>query len=516
MLAEIGLALISHPETESKQVETVFLKVVQEFGLAHANDQFRSSPVLVEALKAELTVVPGKFLPAVCGQNKDGKIVTTPLGKVISTLHQRILETGAECYFLLTSGAAKEAVIGAKPFSKTRTNAQGTIPIERYDPSRGKPIFDGDIILITDKKCFTEEFIALLARETETDANHLRVKYNCSPSRPFPRIDIFGLIPESFLDHSCRERWSPVGHIFFPQTGSIHDPTISLQKHVFSQDTNSQYVLLVKTDTQEGFVGVAINFFPTEKKTKIAFDQITQEGKELRIRRIKTGRIPCFDNYFPMKNSPPEAHARLWHLLREVTWDNCLRLATNKESEGAQEVKVLSKETSLKLAREVIYPIAANPSLIITDVTSMRQQTNRTFEGIIGLLNGDPYLGCQYLLPTGFNLTDAPVYGLGIIDPKGLFPKLFQFLSRKGRLEDLLHVMEKCDWGAAQLGWPTFIAYIYEQTGRNLKQVSELLCPVFCSNEVFPTLVDNYVRKALARFYPIPLRNPCTGAFPAG
>lgn len=515
MLTEIDSALKPRLETKIKWAEIAFLRTVHEFGLAHAFDQFRSSPVVLEQPRVELTIIPGKFLPVVCGQNEDGEIITAPLGKIVASLKQRMNKEGIESYFLLTSGAAKEAVLGAKPFSKTRTNAQGAIPVEWNDPSKGKPRLDGDIILVTDRACLAEDLIAPFAQGLEISENHLKVKYNFSPSRPFPRIEIFGLVPESLLSFNDRERWSSIGHIFFPQANSIHDPTNSLISHVFSQDTNAQYILLVKTNSQEEFVGVAINFFPTEKRVKIAFNQNCNEGRGLALRKIKTARIPCFSNCFPMENSPAEAYSKLWHLLREVTWDNHLRLITDQEiPENPQTIKEMAKKTSIKFAREIVYVIAEKPNLIINNPTSMRQHTNRTFEGLTGLLNGDPYLGYQYLLPAGLSLTDAPIFGMGIIDPKGLFPPLYRFLAQKGRFEDLLHIMERCDWGAAQVGWSTFVAYIYEQTGRNLRQVDELLCPVFCSNDLFPTLVDNYVRKALSRFYDIPLRNPLTGAFP--
>ncbi|MGI5825867.1 MAG: hypothetical protein ACOX50_00465 [Patescibacteria group bacterium] len=169
----------------------------------------------------------------------------------------------------------------------------------------------------------------------------------------------------------------------------------------------------------------------------------------------------------------------------------------------------------MKIAQEIIYPFSSEYPKIVTTTSAMREFTNHTLCSLKQMYDGDPYLGLPYSLSAGENPSSTPVYGIGIIDPKGLFPKLYEFLHKENRLQEIIEIMEPCDYGVAKLGWSTFVSYLYEQTGRNLRQVDELLCPVFCSNDIFPTLVDNRIRKALAKLYSIPQRDPHTGTFPA-
>jgi hypothetical protein len=502
-----------------KAAEINFFQRIEDF--ARQNSACPGQEHFLEDYKVKLTLHPAHSLPAICALSDEG-IRPTVIGLTIQIFDRKLKEAGIKPFFILDFGAAKEVSCSAKPQHKRRFNKDKPYKTTDFNLQSGPPPFDADLVLVINDPSVPESTIQQIF-ESIPIAPPLKLKFSISQSRPLARAEIVGQIPLEAFSWERRERKYSLAQIAFPELNGIHHPSIPLIAFVLSQDTNARFVLLVPTDAPGGFIGVEINFHPYRQIPSLTFEQKNRNGELIR-RHAEFAFIDFFSEAFPIKDSPPEAFAHFCHFLRECTWDDRVRLIWEEEDDWTgifidqksyqKAINRASKNTALRFAQEIVYPIAQNPSLIVNNATSMRHNVNRTFDGLEGLLNGDPYLGYQYLLPAGLNLTDAPVYGLGIIDPRGLFPKLFQFLSEKGRFEDLLHVMERCDWGAAQLGWPTFVAYIYEQTGRNLRQIDELLCPVFCSNEVFPTLVDNYVRKALVRFYDIPLRNPLTGTFP--
>jgi len=480
-----------------REKEKRFFTEARAFGWRHAFDQFRSSKEYLEEFSAALSFVPAKFLPVVCGMDKEGKIRPTLVGKMIQELDRQLFSRGFEAFWVLTSGAAKEAVLGAKPFNKTRTNQGGSLAQEKYDFHSGKPILDGDFLLISPglNEGMIEEILKSLPLE-----NDLRVKFKKSKSRPISMIEIIGVMPEEVFNWHWRERRCSLAQISAPEFKAVNDFENLFASHVWSQDTNTRYILVIPTTTAEGFIGVEMDFFSALRKEKIFFWQKNHEGRLIK-RSLKTAFFPCFEAAFPFKDSPAEAFAHYCHFLREVTWDDHLRLIWGSSSFF----------TSLKIAQKVVYPLAENPALIIDNPQSLRHQINRLFEGMKKLLDGDPYLGLIYALSAGENPTLVPVYGTGLIDPKGFFPELYHFLHQNNRLNRLISIMETCDYGMAEMGWSTFVSFIYEQTGRDLRKVNDLLCPIFGSNQFFPTLVDTYVRKALSKFYPLPLRNPCTG-----
>jgi hypothetical protein len=498
--SEVKTVLSRLDKLWSREEERNFFQKVKDFGYQHACDKFRSQKLVLEDLSVELSSVPARFLPVVCALDQDGQVKPTSVGRIIKNLDIQLREKGIEASFILVSGAAKEAVSGAKPFCKTRTSKEGSLSLEKYDCSLGKPMLDGDFLLVSSE--LNEEIIKEIVMSLPKE-NGLKIKFKQSKSRSFTMIEVVGIIPETFFDWQQRERRCSVAQISAPEFrgyNSFENPFIA---SIVSGDTNYRHVLVMPTETSEGFVGVEMNFFPVCQKTKIFFEQKNYEGKQVR-RSLRVAFIPNFEEAFPLKDSPSEAFVHYCHFLRDITWDNHLRLILGSSS----------LSTSLTIAHKVVYPLARDPSLIIKDTTSMLHHTNRLFEGMKKLLDGDPYLGLIYMLSAGENPTSAPVYGTGLIDQKGFFPELYYFLHQNKRIDKLVSIMETCDYGAAGVGWSTFVSFIYEETGKDLRRVDRLLCPVFCSNKVFPTLVDNYVRKALSKFYSIPLRNPCTGAFP--
>lgn len=480
-------------------VENEFLKEVKQFGYQHSSDRFRSHQLYDSNLPCELSFTPARFLPVVCALDKDGRIRPTPVGRIIKNLDKLFKDRGQEAFFVLTSGAAKEACLRAKPFCKTRANKEGFWEMEKYDIGKNKPVMDGDILLISSeiREKDIKEVLDLLPEESL-----LKIRFRQSGSRAISMIKIVGVIPREAFCWQERERRYSVAQMFAPEFKAINSFDNPLISHVISHDTNSRMVMIIPVETEEGFVGAEMDFFYKFRNANVRFEQKGRGGRTQK-RSLRIAFFLNFEEAFPFRYSPSEAFVHYCHFLRDVTWDNHLRLILGSSSLC----------TSLTIAQKIVYPVAREPSLIVKDTQSMLHHTNRLLEGMKKLLDGDPFLGLIYMLSAGENPARVPVYGTGLIDQKGFFPELYNFLHKDGRINKLVSIMETCDYGVAELGWSTFISFVYEETGKDLRKVDSLLCPIFCSNDVFPTLVDNYVRKALSKFYPMPLRDPCTGTF---
>lgn len=470
-----------------KQKEIILLRRIKELGLNHEKDQFRF-PFTLNNCLYKLNFIPGRFLPVVCAENNQKEIVPTPFGHLLKIVHKKMEDFDIEGYFILTPGAANEAVLTAKPPCKRRMPVSGNLKIEDYDTTVHPPTIDGDLVLILNTEWPTDKVIQYLFRKTE-EFYPLELKIFNSKARKTTRIEIGNLAH----GRDWRRYWFSAGHI------NVLDPEFSgrnyetLEQLVNARDSNDHYILLIPTNTKEGFVGIDIRF-PSQAISypAIYFKQETKEGK-ITTRVLKPAVLPSFETAFPIHQSFPEAYALTMHLLKSCTWENCFPLISAPEETNLSK---LSLKTSLQFAQKIVFPLVKNPSLVVTDATTMRQATDRILYSFMQAVDGDPLVGLLYFLSAGEKPTSLPIYGMGFIDNNGLFPHLFKLLHQNNRLDKLIRTMNYCPFGQ---GWTVFVNFLYEELDRNLHRVVKLLTPTFCNPEIYPTLVENFVKRSLEK-----------------
>ncbi len=505
MLKEIGQEVIHHPnESIFSRIENLSLKQNQlaalrkcrDYALIHQTDQFRSTLYSLKPEDIELVIVPGRFLPVVCSVNAEGKVGPTAFGEIIKAMHQKMTEMDIESFFILTPGAAQEAIPGAKPFTKTRSDRNGSIVPKFYEITESSPpMIDGDLVLVLNSPHPIKTVIPYLIKYV-SGIGDLQIKSYTSNSRGTTRLEVGKLI----TGRDWRRFWFSAGHI------NVIDPEFSgrfcttLAEFICSRDSNQNYILLTPTSTPEGFIGTKIDFFAEWRNLpKIYFWQRNHEGKLVQ-RSIRPTIIPSFEKAFPTDKSFPEAFALFMHLLKSITWENCLPILGENYPLGIlgeEEVKKISRKTAFRFGTEIIYRVTKESSLVVKNPTTMRETTNRLLNSIRQMLNGDPYLGFVYLGQAGECIRDLPTFGFGLIDPNGFFPNIYNFLQLGNRHQRLMAEMEVCDYGIAQTGWSTFVRFLYRETGHDLIATTNLLTPSFLSKQIYPTLVENYVRRSL-------------------
>lgn len=498
LLEEKGLSYLS--KLVEKDNENDFLRTVKEYALRVNENSRTPKPKLVKEYRVKLTPIPSSRLPVVSAFNKKGAISVTPLGKIIKLLYDYLKEEKIDGYLFLVSGGAKEA-IGSKSELKSRIGRSENFELDDFNPKSGPPKMDGDFILVVNKVRIIEERIVTELRERSKN-NPLEIKTISSSSRPFKRIEIGTVFNKQVpQDEFWADYWQSHGHIVAPKFAGNHSFNFSLIQSLTSDASSSPYILIIPTKTSGGFVGVRIDFFPNSKLYK----EVNYSKNPFNLCSLKPTVINWPQIMFPFTSSPAEALAVLIHLLRNVTWDDQLPLISslpNSQLESilskrfrsrTQKIKAISLNTSLYFAKMIIYPIASNVNLIAENPISMRQSTERLLKSILPMLNGNPYLGLIYLLAAEENPTDAPVYGTGFIDPKGFFPELYNFLHQGDRLERLIKLMAETEEGPTMKGWPAFLNFIYRETNFDLKKTARFLNPNFCSMEVYPTLVEDFI-----------------------
>ncbi len=502
LLTEKGFSYLS--ELLNKEKEIALLRTVKEYALVKAKNGRLPRPQLLKKYKIKISLVPPSQLPAICALYSD-HIEPTPLGEIIKGVYLGLEKHGVSSFLLLTDGGAKEA-LGTKPPSKSRIFKGKNLTIEDYFPPSGPPKIDGDFVLITDNVLISNEDILIYTKEQLIE-NPLEMKVMTSKSRPFNRIDI-GKVYNKDLANSDNwtEYWHTYGHIFAPEFRGKYSYEFTLLQNLMGNNDADPLLLVIPTETREGFIGVHINFFPKQK----LYLPINYQRFTTLTGSLKPAVINWFEIALPYEDSPSEALCHLLHFLRTSTWDDLffvdsnaknakeIELALTKRSQRRnRKIHGISELTSLRIAKEIVHPIAANSELIVKDKVQMWQSTNRLITFLKPMLNGDPFIGLIYLLSAGENPTDAPVYGTGFIDPKGFFPELYEFLHTGDRLDKLIKLMAETEAGPAMKGWPAFLNFLYQETNHDIKHLARLLNPNFCSMEIYPTLVEDFISKDL-------------------
>jgi hypothetical protein len=492
-----------------KTKEMELFREIKEYALRKNKNKRIPYPTLFKKYRIKVSVFPPLNLPIVCVCSKDG-VKTTPIGQVIRAVYQCLDKKGIEGYLLLTSGGAKE-VVRIKPKAKSRISKAINLKMDYLDPLKETSFVDGDFILMVSNSSITEMAIAD-GIEDKLAASTLQIKVIDSKSRPFSRIDIGRQTDNKVFDENHWSlSWRSQGHITFPEFLGNYSSSIPFVLNLMSFNDSYPCILLIPTSKE--FIGAYIDFFPCQKSYKeIIYNRPCQDC----INQCFTLKPTVFnwpEIAFPFKESPPEALAHFTHLLKSCTWDDQLPLIKDEENgeklrvllekrfrKRSEKIKNIARKTSLYFAHKIIYPIAVNTNLIAGNPVTMRKSTERLLKTIKPMLNGNPYLGLIYLLSAGENPTDAPVYGTGIIDPKGFFPELYEFLHQKDRLDRSIKLMAKTEEGPVLKGWPVFLNFIYRETGFDLRETAKLLNPNFCSLEVYPTLVKDFISPDLGNF----------------
>ncbi len=492
-----------------KENEIELFQTISEYASQKNKNGRIPKPKLLKKYQIKASLIPASTLPVVCALGKEGLPEITSIGEIIRYLYKKLQADETEGHLFLTSGGAKEA-IGAKALSKSRIGKGKAPTIKDYDPPDGSPLIDGDFLFTTNIFPITEEKIGNLLKKI-TLRSSLEIKVISSKSRPFSRIDIGKVFNKNVAQDSHWSRyWQSYGHITFPEFRGNHSPLFSFIQNIMGEGTSSPNILLIPTEGKEGFIGAYIDFFPESKLFKNVYYQKGKYSKPKRLETLRPNLIYWPSIAFPFNQSPSEALVHLLHFLRNCTWDdqflliptktnnNKLKLLLTKRFQKRdKEMKELSKETSLYLAQNIVYFIADNPILIGREPDTLRGSAKRILQTMKPMLNGDPYIGFIYLLAAGENPTDAPVYGTGFIDPKGFFPELYEFLHQENRLDRIIKLMAETEAGPAMKGWPAFLNFLYQETGNDLKYLARLLNPNFCSMEIYPTLVEDFISKDL-------------------
>lgn len=498
LLEEKGFAYLVALLNKEKEFE--LLKRIEEYIWKKAQTKRVPIPQLCRELKIKCSFLPSSRLPLIYAYS-NGKISITPLGKCLKTLYDKLKENRIEGYFFLVGGGAKEAV-GLKPAKKSRIPQHGNLTAEECFPPSGPPKIDCDIMVVTKNTNVNEKKIADLFPQ-EKPANPLKdAVIRSYPDPSFARIDIGRTKGNQVFDERHWSiLWDSFGHIAFPRFLDNQSASVAFISNMMGHEESYPYILLTCLPSGE-FVGTSINFFPRQKNYKEVLYQKSFKHEPSKYFSLKPTIIYWPEIAFPAKESPSEALTRLIHLLRSVTWEDQLpliyfrkelsRILEKRFQKRLEQIKKVSLQTSQYWANHVIYPVAVNTNLIANEPISMRKSAQRLIKAIKHMLNGNPYLGTIYLLAAGENPTDAPVYGTGIIDPKGFFPELYEFLHQGDRLERLIRLMAETEEGPATKGWLAFLNFIYSETGFDVKETAKLLNPNFCSMKIYPTLAEDF------------------------
>jgi hypothetical protein len=479
----------------NREKEIELFKAIKEYALKKSKNGRTAKPELIKKYKIQVSVIPSSRLKVVCAVDQK-KIKITPLGKYLIALYQKLEENNVDGYLFLVGGSAKET-LGLRPSKKSAIQSWENLA---HISNTNSPKTDGDIVLYTNNSLVDEKMIAGLLSEEET-TNTLKLKIISSKSRPFTRVDIGQVYnPNIIQDYQWKKYWESFGHITLPEFKAKYSSSVSFIQNLMGREDSTTQILLVPIDTSAEFIGAYLDFFP-----KHHFYKKVPYVTNNKLRHLKPTVINWPEIMFPVEESHQEALTHFIFLLKGSVKSNEIPLICSGEKDKLfttltklsqlrmKKIHTFSFETSLYFANKIVYKIASNPNSIANNPHAMLQWTEKLIDIIKGTLNGNSYLGLIYLLAAGENPTDAPVYGTGIIDPKGFFLELYEFLHQGDRLERLIRLMEETEEGPTMKGWPTFLNFIYSETSFDLKKTAKLLNPNFCSMEIYPTLVEEFI-----------------------
>jgi len=474
-----------------KENETKLFKTVEQYALEKFKNNRFPQPKLFKKYKMKVSLIPPSALKIVNSSNSERSEIT-PFGQYLKTLYKNLEKKNTRGFLFLTAGGAMET-LGLRPSNKSKFNTDSD-----------SPSLDGDIVLFVDDPSLTEaEILDLMAEEEKN--NPLKLKIITSSSRPFSRIDLGKIFSSRTVpEYQWDKFWQSAGHLTLPEFKAKHSSSVSFIQSLMGWENSSPYILLVPLKDQNCFLGAYINFFPKQHLYRNIFYQ--KLGK---ICTLKPTIINWVEIMFPFEESPSETLAHLIFFLKSSVWNDKISFINFENNQQLETVLLksspplreklnnFSEKTSQYLAQKIVYPIAAHPQLIIKDEICQYQWTSRLLKTMKEILNGNPYLGLIYLLAAGENPSNSPVYGTGIIDPKGFFPELYDFLHQENRLEKFINLMAGVEEGTADKGWLAFLSFIYKTTDFNFSKTLRLLSPSFCSEKIRLSFLKEFINPDL-------------------
>lgn len=462
-----------------KKEEKVILRNISQQVIS-AKDRVKQFDFNLGKGKIEITFIPSKLLIGIYTKD-EAKIELSNTGKILRAIHKRFSQLEIGINFFLTSGSVDE-ITRDKPSHKRN--------------GKDSNFIDNDLVAVVHNQNVSEELINSLIRLDIPNEKDLESEVKHSCWRHFTIVEI-------------RDNGISKAQIAFPENNGFYQPNLTFLEFAMSR-RNCPHILLIPTNNPEGFVGALIDFFPERK----SYNHVSYRQKD-RFGKSKRQSLKPIIYHWPTLAFPTLSIAEaLYHFLHEFrtwTWGDQLPLADfgkrgkfqwkqllcRIDYQKREVVKNMSRQLSEWFATEIIYPIARNPSLIIKEAESLKIVSNRLLTALERGFDGDPSLGLIRSLSRGENPTNLPAYGTGVIDPKGFFPELYEFLHTGDRLGRLIELMAETEAGPAMKGWPTFLNFLYQETGYDIRYLVRLLNPSFCSMEIYPTPVEDFIKKDL-------------------
>jgi len=458
----------------NKDKERAFLKSISEKSIL-IRDKTNKFCVNLNQGKVEVTIIPPQQIIGICSENK-GQPILTNTGKIIKSIYRRFQQLEVGISFFLTSGSVDE-ISGEKPSHKRNLNSS---------------FIDNDVVAVVHNPKVSEELIESLIRLDLPEGKDLKSEVKQSCWRNFKIVEI-------------RDNGYSKAQISFPERDGQYLPNLTFLEFALSR-RDCPHILLIPMNNVDNFIGALIDLFPERKKYNHFAYSLEGHSSKTKRKNLKPIVYHWPALAFPT-SSIAESFYHFLHEFRTWTWQDQLPLADFGKKENFQwrqllcrlnnrkkeEIMNIAKQLSEWFATEIVYPIAKTPKLVIKNKESLEIVSNRLLTALKKGINGDPSLGLIRMLSRGENPTSLPAFGTGFIDPQGFFPELYEFLHDEDRLDRLIGLMAETQQGPAMKGWPAFLNFIYQETGFDLKKTARLLNPNFCSMEVYPSLVEDFI-----------------------
>jgi len=431
---------------EEKNIRLEIQELMKKYAEQHGMD-----PKMMPTMKV---IPPDKLygLAAPLNLFPESMWMMTDFGRAIHVLKNNY----PDLYLFLYAGRARES-----EGTKSRYFRRDILPEKSYRLqvlSSGEETLntDFDFLAVTSSVTPNNRQIARLLQEKvfrKSIGNFAEVKQGTS--RPgFERVD-FG-IPGA-LEHDEEGilrlvKSTSFGHVFFPGFEGVYNQNNPLLPFLMANARVDIPILLIPHRGRDGPVmiwGLAVDFFR-------GFEDVARSRLMQQLwlgHHFSVAFYPFPEFTFPIR-FPQQLFFNLRYLFRTIAWgDKQLIVRTNyptlEEDLHNSKLKDLARATQFYLTNHVIYSLAFEAAADKYFMGTFEQRLRSGFsllEDIAMALDGDPIATILRLLPAGHCFTEKEqvfdtnvnIYGLGIIDKKGIWPVLGQRIEENPELEKRL------------------------------------------------------------------------------
>lgn len=481
-------------------------------------------------LIAGVRVIPPKDLFNLSAYDHTNTLVLTDIGRMVLTLKKEWPDLST----FLIAGSARESA-GTKPLDLKREKLSA-----RFSqlPSLWREMRRNDSLSLTDSDFLLSapsgspslsQIAQLLATTILTRYKKGWAIVKKSSRRDFERVEFGGAGQQRYNretdDFTAIPRTS-LGHLFYAGFEGRHDPSNLLIPALMENARVGIPILLIphfhEKENKTMLWGLAVDFFggyqDVERNESINQKWLTEPSSY--------AYYPFPEMAFPQR-SPQQSLFLLGYYLRTWPWNRLQPIMRSSNRSPLTETllnavgnlrRELAKETQEFLTEHAIHFLNKTAEENREQLGTPGQRVEAgisLIEDIMHALDGDSIATMLRLLPAGVCFTndeknkhsfETDIYGLGIFDEQGLFPRLGELLHDENNL-NRLHSMilrqttktihpEGTDKGVPDR--KLLLDFLFEITNNNANAVVKLFQPAWCNDKEWKQVVDSYKERLVA------------------